>query len=149
MQRKFNTLGLIATVLAAVTFAVGFAIPGGFDRRGHAVLTGEAEFKVFLLSNTTAMCGYTFVFFGCLWAMMIAQRDDEPRFLLSFIIRVLQLSFYATLVAFVSGMYALTFTKSLWLAIVVVCLPPSVAILSSSKFIVFLLARFFSKQRVY
>ncbi|XP_021762590.1 ankyrin repeat-containing protein NPR4-like [Chenopodium quinoa] len=149
MQKKFSTLGIIAVILAAITFAAGFSIPGGFDQRGYAVLTRDTVFKVFMLSNTTAMCGYTFVLFSTLWAMMLAQRDDQPRFLLPFSIHILQLSFYATLIAFVSSAYALTSARSLWLAIVLVCLPPCAVLLTISKSVVFRLARFFSRLRIY
>ncbi|KAL2923083.1 hypothetical protein RDABS01_014574 [Bienertia sinuspersici] len=149
MQKRFGTLGVVAVVLAAVSFAAGFLFPGGFDRSGHAFLERETVFKVFMLSNTTAVCGYTVVLLSALWAMMLAQRDEEPRYLLSFSIHILQLSFYATLIAFVSSMYALTSTISLWLAIVLVCLPACAVLLTISKSVVFRLARFFSRLRIF
>lgn len=149
IQKNFSTLGVIAVVLAAVTFAAGFLIPGGFDRSGSAVLIRDTVFKVFMLSNTAAMCGYTVVLFTTLWEMMLAQRSDEPRYLLSFSIHILQLSFYATLIAFVSSAYALTSARSLWLAIVLVCLPPCAVLLTISKSLVFRLARIFSRLQIY
>ncbi|KAK9725572.1 hypothetical protein RND81_05G154100 [Saponaria officinalis] len=149
LRKNFNTLGLMAVILAAVTFAAGYISAGGFDRRGHAVLTHDVVFKVFIISNAAAMSGYTVVFFSSLCAMMIARRDDEPKFLLSFGIHVLQLAFTATLIAFASSVYALTSTNSLWLAIVAVCLPLSAVILMISKSFVFRLARFFYRARLY
>ncbi|KAL9226042.1 hypothetical protein vseg_001897 [Gypsophila vaccaria] len=147
-RRNFNTLGLIAVILAAITFAAGFISAGGFNPRGHAILTREVVFKVFIISNAAAMSGYTIVFFSTLWAMMIARRDDEPKFLLSFSIHVLQLAFTATLIAFASSVYALTSAESLWLAILAVCLPSSAVILTMSKSVVFRLARFFYRTRL-
>ncbi|XP_074302240.1 protein ACCELERATED CELL DEATH 6-like [Silene latifolia] len=147
LRRNFASLGLMAVILAAISFAAGFTSVDGFNR--STGLTRHIVFKVAVISNTAAMSGYTIVFFSTLWAMMIARRDDEPMFLLSFCIHVLQLAFVGTLIAFVSGLYALTSTRSLWLAIVVVCLPSSALILTISKSFVFRLARFFYRTRLY
>ena len=145
MHNNFSIVAIIAAIFAAITFAAGFLVPGGLDVNGHVVLTRVTAFKVFILSNTTAMCGYTFVLFSALSTMMLGQRDDKPRYLLSFNIYILRLSFYATLIAFVSVMYALTSANSIWLAIVLVCLPPCAVFLTISKSLIFRVARFFSK----
>ncbi|GAB4851394.1 hypothetical protein Ancab_030797 [Ancistrocladus abbreviatus] len=145
---QFNTVSVIAAILAAVSFAAIFALPGGFDGLGGALLAGKAVFKAFVLSNASALSGYLLVLFCSLWAMIIARQDDDPKLLLLISITVLQLSFYATLVAFATGFYATTSAKTLWVAIVAVCLPGCVAILAASLSFVLYFPRIFQTLKI-
>ncbi|XP_038988038.1 protein ACCELERATED CELL DEATH 6-like [Phoenix dactylifera] len=55
-----RNLGIAAVLIATVTFAAGFTLPGGYvaddhPGRGTAVLAKEYAFKVFLVSDATAL----------------------------------------------------------------------------------------------
>ncbi|KAH7844324.1 hypothetical protein Vadar_026865 [Vaccinium darrowii] len=56
----FQTLVIVASLIATITFAAAFAIPGGYNGnqgsdQGMAVLARRAAFKGFVISNTIAM----------------------------------------------------------------------------------------------
>ncbi|KAF8699391.1 hypothetical protein HU200_034724 [Digitaria exilis] len=60
---------LAATLIATVTFAATFTMPGGYDQTQGIPLHGRsAAFKVFVLSNTVAMCISIVVIFLLIWA---------------------------------------------------------------------------------
>lgn len=148
LHHTFNTLSVISSILAAVTFVAIFATPGGFNTTGDPILGSKVAFKVFVLSNASAMCGYVLVLFCMLWATRITQQGDEPRLLLSFSIYLLQLSFYATLAAFASASYALVSANTFWLAVVLACIPGCVIILTLPKFLLLRLAKMLLRSRV-
>ncbi|KAH7843914.1 hypothetical protein Vadar_022306 [Vaccinium darrowii] len=73
-----NTIILVATLIATVTFAAAFTMPGGFDTSadnlGVATLVKKAALKVLILSDTFAMgCSIVVVFL--LSFAMLAERD--------------------------------------------------------------------------
>ncbi|CAL4992068.1 unnamed protein product [Urochloa decumbens] len=60
---------LAATLIATVTFAATFTMPGGYDQTKGTPLHGPSTaFKVFVLSNTVAMCSSIVVIFLLIWA---------------------------------------------------------------------------------
>lgn len=55
-----NVLLLVSTLIATVSFTAGFTLPGGYQseigpNQGFALLTRNAAFKAFVVTNTIAM----------------------------------------------------------------------------------------------
>ncbi|XP_059630079.1 protein ACCELERATED CELL DEATH 6-like [Cornus florida] len=73
---RFNTLLLMATLIATVTFAAGFTMPGGYNssddhpNKGMATLVKKRMFQIFVLSNTVAMYSSIIVAILLIWAML-------------------------------------------------------------------------------
>lgn len=52
---------VVAGLIATVTFAAGFTVPGGYQgekgpEQGSAVLSKNAAFRAFVITNTLALC---------------------------------------------------------------------------------------------
>lgn len=85
-KEALGTIVIVASLIATITFAAAFAIPGGYDGnqgqdQGMAVLARAAAFKAFLITNTIAMvCSVTSVFL-CLVALNYAEgKEDHDHF---------------------------------------------------------------------
>ncbi|KAH0983450.1 hypothetical protein GBA52_010627 [Prunus armeniaca] len=136
---RVNTLLVVTTLVATVTFAAGFTMPGGYHnsgpREGKATLLTKVMFQVFVISNTLAMYSSIFVAVTLIWAQVgdlilvfTALRLVMP--LLGIALGMLSL-------AFMAGVYVVV-SNLLWLSIVVlvigICFLYSVLILFSPLF---------------
>ncbi|XP_074281316.1 uncharacterized protein LOC141606184 [Silene latifolia] len=117
-----NTLSVVAALLATITFAAGFTVPGGVDNtNGTATLGTKAAFLVFSISNTLAMCSSMVVLFMVIGAM-IWEAHPKATTLIDFCVFFLQLSLLGTTVAFMTGVYAIMAPKVRWAGFVVIFL---------------------------
>ncbi|KAH7842723.1 hypothetical protein Vadar_008438 [Vaccinium darrowii] len=114
-----NTMILVATLIATITFAAAFTMPGGFDasgdKLGAATLAKTVALKIFIWADSIAMCCSITVVFLLSFAML-AEQDVLPSVAENSFM-LLYLTFFATLVAFMSGIFAVIAPKALWLAI--------------------------------
>lgn len=115
-QKYAENVSLVATIMATITFAAAFTMPGGYSsENGKAVLFRNAALRVFLVSDTVSMC--------C--SLLVANLFSSSKFLESpsifyenytkFASLLLQTSFLGMLVAFAAGMYAVIAPNCLWL----------------------------------
>ncbi|XP_019105599.2 ankyrin repeat-containing protein NPR4 isoform X1 [Beta vulgaris subsp. vulgaris] len=118
LDQMRNTLSVVAALLATITFAAGFTLPGGLNSvTGDAILGKRASFLVFLLSDAYAMCTSMFVLFCLIWSM-VSDRDMSY-LLVDRSVLILMQSLYGTMVAFMTGIYTVIGHSSLWAAIII------------------------------
>ncbi|XP_008778951.3 protein ACCELERATED CELL DEATH 6-like [Phoenix dactylifera] len=102
--------GIATVLIATVTFAAGFTVPGGYiaddhPGRGRAVLAKEYAFKVFLVSDASALvCSIVATF----WLMRAGTSTvDRPTRIRAFkwALKFLQVAFQGMSTAFAMGIY--------------------------------------------
>lgn len=74
IRDRVNTLFVVATLVATVTFAAAFAIPGGYNNSGPqdgmATLLTKYMFQAFVIFNTIAMYSAILVAVCLIWAQL-------------------------------------------------------------------------------
>ncbi|KAK3444447.1 hypothetical protein EUGRSUZ_A00144 [Eucalyptus grandis] len=116
-----NSRMVVATLVATVTFAAGFAVPGGFnssdtdskDEQGMATMLDNKMFQAFAICNTIAMfCSITVVV-NLIWAQIVDVNVAVAAFERTTL--PLQIALPAMSTAFLTGV-TLTIGKLPWLA---------------------------------
>ncbi|XP_030949477.1 protein ACCELERATED CELL DEATH 6-like [Quercus lobata] len=117
---RVNTLLVVATLVATVTFAAGFTVPGGNDdsdpNKGMAKFLRHHLFQAFIISNTIAMYSSVTVVVALIWA----QLGDLNLVIasLKFAVPILGLALIMVSSAFMTGSYLMV--RGLhWLASIV------------------------------
>ncbi|KAK9734037.1 hypothetical protein RND81_04G110400 [Saponaria officinalis] len=71
---RVNTLLVVATLVATVTFASGLTVPGGYNNsdpnQGMATMLENKAFQMFILSDTIAMYSSILVTISLIWAQL-------------------------------------------------------------------------------
>lgn len=118
-RQTVNNLLLVSTLVATVTFAAGFTVPGGYKSSGSdegmATLVTNWPFKTFLICNTIAMYSSITVAISLLWA----QTGDMSYASIRFGLPILGIALSMMFVAFMAGV-ALVTSNLIWLSVFVV-----------------------------
>ncbi|XP_074281772.1 uncharacterized protein LOC141606516 isoform X2 [Silene latifolia] len=114
-----NAMSVVAALVATITFAAGFTVPGGLDSKdGIPVLATKAAFLAFSVCNTIAMCCSIMVLFILLGPLM--WNPHPSLFYANMSLFLLLMSLGGTMVAFMTGVYATMAAKAKWDAIFVI-----------------------------
>ncbi|XP_058217524.1 protein ACCELERATED CELL DEATH 6-like [Rhododendron vialii] len=117
---RINTLLLVATLVAMVTYTAGFTMPGGYNNsdpnQGMATMLNKSKFQIFVICNTIAMFSSMIVAVSLIWA----QLGDLNLILTSLrlALPLLGLALFMMSLAFMAGV-CLVVSKLTWLANVV------------------------------
>ncbi|KAG1347860.1 protein ACCELERATED CELL DEATH 6-like [Cocos nucifera] len=129
-----KNLAIVAVLIATVTFAAAFTLPGGYKSdsssdAGNAILANRAAFKVFLVSDSLAMISSISV--AIIILLRTGSLDHDIR--LYSLITAMTLMCVAVggmLVAFATGIYVAVASDHKWLAVLIaamICTIPLVA----------------------
>ena len=126
VRMDIESLTVVAILVATITFAAAFTLPGGYSTdagaEGLPIMARKAAFQAFLISDTLAMCFSFAVAFVC-----IIARWEDLEFMLyysSFIKKLMWFAYMTTTTAFATGLYTVLAPRHQWLA-VAVCLVTS------------------------
>ncbi|TVU51189.1 hypothetical protein EJB05_02598, partial [Eragrostis curvula] len=115
---------VIATLVATVSFAAIFTMPGGYDQtEGTAIHGHSSAFKLFLISNTISMCSSTFVLLSYLLNLQdaLTQKTD----LIGYGSKGNIIACLSMLVSFVAAVYITIEPKERWPVHVVISIVAS------------------------
>ncbi|KAK9733606.1 hypothetical protein RND81_04G078200 [Saponaria officinalis] len=119
-KSRNDTLLLVATLVATVTFAAGFTVPGAYNQDGPnigmAVLVHKRAFQVFVICNTAALYTSILSVVSLIWANLF----DLKLILLSLKCALPLLGFSVTMMSVAFTMGVFTVLRRLpWLSYVV------------------------------
>ncbi|KAF8007965.1 hypothetical protein BT93_K1834 [Corymbia citriodora subsp. variegata] len=122
IKDQVDTLLLVATLVATVTFTAGFTLPGGYnasnDRHpGTATMLHNRVFQIFVISDMLAMYSSILAAVGLLWGHSSDSNVAEDAYLLAGLLLLMALAFMT--VAFCAAV-TVAVSKLIWLTSVVV-----------------------------
>ncbi|CAL4948018.1 unnamed protein product [Urochloa decumbens] len=120
-QTYMGNTSLVAILIATITFAAAFTLPGGYSTdagsEGLPIMARKVAFQAFFISDTLAMCTSLLVAFIC-----IIAKWEDLEFLLyyrSCTKKLMWFAYMATTTAFATGLYTVLAPRLLWLAVTV------------------------------
>ena len=121
-----------AILIATITFAAAFTLPGGYSSEvgseGLPIMVRKLAFQAFLIFDTLAMCSSLAVAFIC-----VIARWTDFEFLLHyrfFTKKLMWFAYMATTQAFATGLYTVLAGRLHWLAIAICVLSALLPILT-------------------
>uniref|UniRef100_A0A803M9Z5 PGG domain-containing protein n=1 Tax=Chenopodium quinoa TaxID=63459 RepID=A0A803M9Z5_CHEQI len=117
LNSYMNSMNVIAALLTTITFTAAFQVPGGLIQdKGTPQMIGDIAFQVFMIADVLAMCLSMMVLFCLLWIMATNNKRNSVM-IQDFSVSLLIVAFFATLLAFMTGVYATTYNVKRWIAI--------------------------------
>ncbi|KAG1347859.1 putative Ankyrin repeat-containing protein [Cocos nucifera] len=117
-----NNLAIVAVLIATVTFAAAFTLPGGYEsdsspNAGNAILANRAAFKAFMVSDSLAMISSISV---AIILLRTGSLDHDTRlYSLITAMKLMWVALGGMLVSFATGVYVTVASDCNWLAILV------------------------------
>ncbi|KAK3043493.1 hypothetical protein RJ639_002072, partial [Escallonia herrerae] len=110
LKKVADTHLIVAALIATVTFTAGFTLPGGYNqseglKQGMAILTREAAFRAFIISDSLGLAFSTMAIF----IYFIAAHYEGKQALIKFYMLAascIKFAVLAMMVAFLTGTYA-------------------------------------------
>ncbi|KAJ8645323.1 hypothetical protein MRB53_007071 [Persea americana] len=116
-----QTPSIVTTLVATVTFAAAFAVPGGYKndgvQEGMPVFIKNAALKTFLFSDTLAFCSSMAATILLVYASANPTDKHLSASALNTCAYIAAVAIPATITAFMTGIYVLTSKESFWLAV--------------------------------
>ncbi|KAM2099481.1 hypothetical protein FF1_026779 [Malus domestica] len=113
LMKAKDTQLVVATLIATVTFAAGFTMPGGYHSesgsdQGSLILSRNTAFKAFVITNTLAMAMSSCSVLVLLYSSMYTKRKYRTQISDTFqiVVTLTMLALIAMVIAFVAGTYA-------------------------------------------
>ncbi|KAL8144375.1 hypothetical protein V2J09_017407 [Rumex salicifolius] len=104
LKKLLENIAVAAALLVTITFAAAFTIPGGYDQNtGEAMAMKKAAIRVFIGSDVLAML----MAISILIRYTLGGRSNKLGKLATDCIIMLQISLMATIVSFISGVFAI------------------------------------------
>ncbi|KAM1701479.1 hypothetical protein ACFXTH_026858 [Malus domestica] len=113
LMKAKDTQLVVATLIATVTFAAGFTMPGGYhseggSEQGSPILSRNTAFKVFVITNTLAMamssCSVLVLMYSSIYTKRKYMIQTSDTFYM--VVTLTMLALTAMVIAFVAGTYA-------------------------------------------
>lgn len=119
IQTYTGNTSLVAILIATITFAAAFTLPGGYSSNagseGLPIMAKNLAFQAFLIFDTLGMCCSLAVAFIC-----VIARWTDFEFLLHYRFwtkKLMWFAYMATTIAFATGLYAVLASRVHWLVI--------------------------------
>lgn len=149
MKDYVNTMGVIAALLATISFTAAFTVPGGLiQEKGTPIFIKDAAFQMFMVFNVLTMCLSMVVLFCLLWILAIRDHRKSVK-LMDFSMSLLQISFYTILIAFMTGVYATIQPVKHWMALYTLVLCSFITVTMRKYYMVEYVAYFGVELRVF
>lgn len=112
-----NSVTIVAVLFATVAFAAIFTVPGGDTDDGLAVVASKTSFKVFFLSNATAL--FTSLAVVLVQITLVRGELKSERRVVEVINKLMWLASVCTSISFISSSYIVVGRHYKWAAILV------------------------------
>jgi hypothetical protein len=120
-QTYTGNTSLVAILIATITFAAAFTLPGGYSNdagsEGLPIMARKVAFQAFFISDSLAMFSSLAVAF-----ISTMSRWEDFEFLLhyrSLTKKLMSVGYIATAIAFATGLYTILAPRLLWMAITI------------------------------
>jgi hypothetical protein len=124
-----QVISIVAVLIATVTFASAFTLPGGYRAEGTPVLAGSYAFDAFILADTLAFICSSVATFSLVYAGLPAMDISIRRFYLTLSAGLLEIAGRTFLAAFGLGLYLVLAPVDRMIAVAVVCVIISASLL--------------------